>query len=285
MTIQDFNNVYQSALASIYDAGEVNAVYNLCMEATLGTTVYSNTTPLTKEQEQALKSYLEQLKQSIPVQYVLGQAYFWDGFYSVTKDTLIPRPETEELLFWIQKEQASNHAPSPLHILDIGTGTGCIAITAKKILPHAAVTAIDISEAALAVARKNAAKHQVDITTLQADILHPTEQLLAHKWDIIISNPPYITQEEKAAMHANVLAHEPHAALFVTNNDPQQFYKAIAAYAQATLSPSGVIFLELNANNALETLKVYNHVGFETEIRQDMQGKHRMLKAWIQDSN
>ncbi len=279
MTIQDLKAIYIASLGSLYDASEAGAIYDLCTEYVLGTSRSAPHTVLTEDRQAELQRLLSGLQQGIPVQYLTGRAYFWDAFYKVSPATLIPRPETEELLFWLQQDSAALPRRD-IRVLDIGTGTGCIAITAKKILPEAEVYALDISGEALEIAAHNANAQGVDVRFLQDDILQPAPHAGQQKWDIIISNPPYITTAEKAAMHRNVLEHEPHRALFVTNDDPQQFYRAIAAYAQQHLHDRGTVYLELNASFGQQTATLFREHSFTVRLRKDMQGKDRMLKAW-----
>ena len=279
MTLQELRSIYINTLASLYDSSEATAIFEICTEHILHTQRPPSLSVLTNEQVVHLEHLLTELRKGVPVQYVTGTAYFWDTFYKVSSATLIPRPETEELLFWLQQDTLIHPYTTP-HILDIGTGTGCIAITAQKILPDATVSAMDVSEAALAITQHNAASQGVAIHTIHDNILEPSPYMLQQKWDIIISNPPYITVAEQATMHPNVLENEPHQALFVTNNDPQQFYRAIAGYAQQNLHNQGTVYLELNALYARETATLWEDMGFSTQLRKDMQGKDRMLKAW-----
>ncbi len=279
MNIQDLKAIFITSLESLYDASEAEAIYALCTEYVLGAPRSAPHTVLTEDQQAELRRLLSGLQEGTPVQYLTGQAYFWDAFYKVSPATLIPRPETEELLFWIQQDSAALPRRD-IRVLDIGTGTGCIAITAKKIFPEAEVYALDISGEALEIAAHNAGAQGVDIRLIQDDILLHAAQAGQQQWDIIISNPPYITIAEKAAMHRNVLEHEPHQALFVTNDDPQQFYRAIAAYAQQHLRERGAVYLELNASFGQQTADLFRDHGFTTRLRKDMQGKDRMLKAW-----
>lgn len=280
MTVQNLKSTFITSLAPLYDASEAAAIFALCTEYVLHTSPHDPYTVITEDQFIQLQQLLSELQKGIPVQYVTGQAYFWDTFYKVSPATLIPRPETEELLFWIQQDSYTLPRQN-IRILDIGTGSGCIAITAKKIFPEAEVAALDISPEALEITAYNARTQHLVITTIQHNILDCKEEFSGHqKWDMIISNPPYITTEERVAMHTNVLQHEPHQALFVTNNDPQQFYRAIGTYAQQHLSTGGTVYLELNALFALQTAALFKEMGFHTQLRKDMQGKDRMLKAW-----
>jgi release factor glutamine methyltransferase len=224
----------------------------------------------------------EQLIQGKPLQYILGETEFYDLTFKVNPNVLIPRPETEELVDWaLITSRIINGETEVLKILDIGTGSGCIPISIKKYIPLADITAIDISEAALNTARQNADLNQTEINFIQDDILNPSNlELINTKYDLILSNPPYITESEKEQMLDNVLKHEPHKALFVPNNDPLVFYRAIAEFALVHLKINGFLFLELNEKFGQETLNLLKEKGFkEIELRQDMGGKDRMIKA------
>jgi len=231
--------------------------------------------------EQLFKIY-EKLIQGIPLQYILGETEFYDLIVKVNPSVLIPRPETEELVDWaLITSRIINGETEILKLLDIGTGSGCIAISIKKYIPLADITAIDISEAALNIARQNADLNQVEINFIQDDIFKPTNlELINSKYDLILSNPPYVTEAEKDQMLDNVLNHEPDIALFVPDNDPLVFYRAITDFALVHLKINGFLFLEINEKFGQETLNLLKKKGFkEIELRQDMGGKDRMIKA------
>jgi len=224
----------------------------------------------------------EKLIQGIPLQYILGETEFYDLIVKVNPSVLIPRPETEELVDWaLITSRIINGETEILKLLDIGTGSGCIAISIKKYIPLADITAIDISEAALNIARQNADLNQVEINFIQDDIFKPTNlELINSKYDLILSNPPYVTEAEKDQMLDNVLNHEPDIALFVPDNDPLVFYRAITDFALVHLKINGFLFLEINEKFGQETLNLLKKKGFkEIELRQDMGGKDRMIKA------
>jgi release factor glutamine methyltransferase len=222
---------------------------------------------------------LSQLKTSKPIQYILGETEFYGRTFRVNPAVLIPRPETEELVKWVV-ETVSTKTPS---LLDIGTGSGCIAISLKLELPEADVVALDISAAALALAQENAALHKAAVRLIKKDVLlmQPTD--VASTFDVVVSNPPYIALFEKNSMKANVLANEPHVALFVPNTDPLIFYDRIAALAQEKLKPSGFLFFEINERFGTEVLALLVKKGFKhLELRKDLFGKDRMVKAqWV----
>ena len=234
------------------------------------------------EDAERLFEIQKKLIKSIPIQYILGETVFYDLTIKVNPNVLIPRPETEELVDWALITSRIIHGETKvLKILDMGTGSGCIPIAIKKYIPLADITAIDISEAALNTARQNADLNQIEINFIQDDIFKPTNlELINTKYDLILSNPPYVTESEKDQMLDNVLNHEPHNALFVTNDDPLIYYRAIADFALVHLKINGFLFLEINEKFGQETLNLLNEKGFkDIELRQDMSGKDRMIKA------
>lgn len=215
-----------------------------------------------------------------PVQYVLGEVDFFGVSLSVDESVLIPRPETAELVnMTLQELKAIPKSKEEISILDMGTGSGCIALALKKNLPEATVFAAEFSIDALATAKKNALKNHLEVSFLQWNILEEAIPKALFPLDIVISNPPYITFEEKEAMHQNVLNFEPHAALFVTNKDPLQFYKAIESISQKILKPTGKIYLELNEQYAKDTFDYFQHKGWYCQLFKDLQGKDRMMTA------
>ncbi|HET6227754.1 MAG TPA: peptide chain release factor N(5)-glutamine methyltransferase [Bacteroidia bacterium] len=280
--IQDVLKFFRQELTDIYDAGEIETFILYCFEEFLN---FNKTDLILSADENVTESELlkfnfavKQLKQQRPIQYILGKADFYQLKFLVNEQVLIPRPETEELVDLIIHEQKHKQE---LSILDIGTGSGCIAIALKKNLPHANVTAIDISEGALEMARKNEQLNKVDITFLQADILkwQPDNTL---KYDCIVSNPPYICFSEQHEMQKNVLEHEPHLALFVPNDDPLLFYRSIADFALKHLSKTGKLYFEINASYGLKTKEMLDKKGFKnTTIVNDLNNKNRILQASI----
>ena len=235
-----------------------------------------------KEPEQeTLQSFfhiLNGLKAQKPIQYLLGEAFFYGAVFKVNEAVLIPRPETEELVDWILEEKAQGQV-----VVDFGTGTGCIAISLKKHLKDASVTAVDISEEAIRTASENALINQTEVSFIHADILTFQSET---KFDIIVSNPPYITEKERAEMHQNVLAHEPHLALFVTDERPLLFYEAVADFALRNLKENGSLFFEINEYLSQETIQMLKDKSFVfIELRKDMQGKDRMIRARLQQAS
>jgi release factor glutamine methyltransferase len=234
-------------------------------------------------------SILTELKQEKPIQYITGEAWFYGLKFEVNENTLIPRPETEELVEWILNSPITQY-PSPINILDIGTGTGCIPITLKANIPQANVSAIDVSEKALEVAKRNAASNKVEINFIQDNILEVEDlsklqtsnaQLLTN-FNIIVSNPPYVRNLEKQDIKKNVLDYEPHLALFVEDTDALLFYRKIAQLALKNLSPNGLLFFEINQYLGKETVELLESLGFKNiELKKDIYGNDRMVKCSI----
>lgn len=235
---------------------------------------------LTADEQQRLAHITQRLLDYEPWQYVLGVADFYGMKFKVSPAVLVPRPETEELVLRIVDDHRSH--PSPLRILDIGTGSGCIAISLQKNLPQAQVAACDLSEAALAVARENAAQNRTSVSFFSLDILNETA-CAAHteQYDLIVSNPPYITHAEVPYMDDSVRIFEPEMALFVTNNDPLQFYRAIAHFAQTHLAEKGSLYAELNPSFAQQVLDCWKQAlpSARLSLHQDIYGKDRMARA------
>jgi release factor glutamine methyltransferase len=228
---------------------------------------------------------LAQLQQEKPIQYITGEAWFYGMKFQVNENTLIPRPETEELVDWILNSPITQY-PSPITILDIGTGTGCIPIALKANVPQANVSAIDVSEKALELAKRNAMLNKVEINFIQANILEvedlskiPNSKLQTN-FDIIVSNPPYVRNLEKQEIKKNVLDYEPHLALFVEDTDALLFYRKIAQLALKNLSPNGLLFFEINQYLGKETVELLENLGFKNiELKKDMFGNDRMVKS------
>ena len=291
--LSDLYEFYKTELSGLYDTGELYAVFELVCEKYLK---FSKTDVRQQFDANVNQSDLiliydaaKALKTGLPVQYVLKEAYFYDSFFEVTPDVLIPRPETEELVDLLirtvsdQSQYAIPLAQSSL--LDIGTGSGCIPVTLKKHLPGIRAFGIDISEPALEVAAKNARKHKVDVRFQKVDILAPNacSQIsnLNAPFSLLISNPPYIAHSEAAGMEQRVLANEPHLALFVEHDDPAIFYKRIIDLCESCLAPGGYLFFELNPlfavdiKNYADRINLFNFA----ELLVDMSGKNRFLKA------
>jgi len=263
-----------------FPSHEIQSLQRLIFEKKLGLSlskIYLNpTTPIKIEDVEEILKIVSLLKLQKPIQYILGEADFFGLILKVTPDVLIPRQETEELVDWITK---SKHAENP-SILDIGTGSGCIAISLAKSIRNVKVTAIDISANALAVAKENAIINNVSVDFLEVDILNPTCIIQNQPFDIIVSNPPYVRDLEKALMNANVLDHEPHTALFVNDSDPLLFYRAIAVRSKELLNKTGIVFCETNEALGNETRQLFIREGYcDVELKKDLNGKDRMIKA------
>ena len=281
MKIGELEALYQFGLKALYDGEEAKALFSLAAEhvLTLSPTRLrmERDTDITLSNEQQLLNILHDLQQGKPIQQVLGEAHFYGLVFKVNEHVLIPRPETEELVDWIIADNNSQFAVSNIKILDVGTGSGCIPVTLKKHLPQAEVSTMDVSDEAIAIAKQNAAKIGVEVSFIAADILTFSSEL---KYDVIVSNPPYIRDLEKAEMHENVLAYESHLALFVNDEDPLIFYKAIASFAQTNLNPDGKLYFEINEYLGKETVDMLADKGFKyIELRKDMQGKDRMIRC------
>lgn len=278
-------------LKSVYSGGELNEVLFLILNSiTKLTKTQLHVSPekeLMETQIGMLLLSVKKLQTHMPVQYVLGEADFFGLKFKVNPSVLIPRPETEELVAWVLEEkeagsdvEKSGEREKLKAILDIGTGSGCIPIAIKKNWPKAVVFALDISAEALQTAQKNALLNQVEVNFFQSDILNFDAVKEARQFAIIVSNPPYITPKEKKLMQPNVLDFEPHQALFVPEENPLQFYKAIAKYASFMLQKNGLLFLEINENFGQQTAALLQQHGFiNIELRQDFRNKDRMIKA------
>ena len=268
-------------LARTYDTGEAKAIARMLYEVRYGLSLSDLLMGRDADvPQQELQQLTERLEQHEPIQYVLGQADFCGRTFKVSPAVLIPRPETEELCQWVTTEvrdSACNDAA--LSILDVGTGSGCIAITLAAELPEAKVTAWDISEDALLVACENALLNGVTVDFELQDVLLATAAAQQTK-DIIISNPPYICNRECATMEANVLEHEPHQALFVPDDDPLLFYRAIAKLGQQTLIHDGWLYFEINPLFAGQLAQLLSSMSYyDIEIKADQFGKQRMIRA------
>jgi release factor glutamine methyltransferase len=222
--------------------------------------------------------FLQQLKNEIPVQYVLGNTSFFGLDFEVNNAVLIPRPETEELVDWILNSLQSTVTNQKVKIIDIGTGSGCIAISLAKNIPDAHVTALDVSVNALVTAQKNAQNNQVTVAFKNQNILETYD--LQEQFDVIVSNPPYVRNLEKVEIKKNVLDYEPHLALFVENDNALIFYKKIAELAQKNLKPNGFLFFEINQYLGAEMIGLLQDLGFKNiELRKDIYGNDRMIRC------
>ena len=272
-----------------YDEREAKAVVRTLVEElfqlTLTDLYAGGLDNLTTAEQQRLETSLQQLEAGIPVQYVTGTARFFGRDYVVNPHVLIPRPETEVLcetiLSTYNQPYCALQPPAPLRVLDIGTGSGCIAVTLALDLWNSSVSAWDVSGEALLTARENAHRLQAQVNFEWHDVLSLDEAALAATpFDIIVSNPPYVCDRERKDMTEQVLAHEPHTALFVPDNDPLLFYRSIARYGLSHLKPSGMLAFEINPIYAEETCKMLEHMGYEQiESKEDQYGKERIVIA------
>ena len=279
MKIKQYKIFFQEQLESIYDASEVESFFYIILEnknKLKRIDLALNVDLEFSENEIELwNDILDKLKKEIPIQYILGTTHFYDLEFEVNPNVLIPRPETEELIDWIIKENSAN---TNLKILDIGTGSGCIAISLAKNMKNAKVSALDVSIKALATAQKNAVKNNVNINFIHKNILETND--LNQEFDIIVSNPPYVRNLEKHEIHKNVLNNEPHLALFVEDDDALIFYKKIAELAQVNLAQNGQLFFEINQYLGYETKNLLEKMNFKNiELRQDIYGNDRMIKC------
>lgn len=265
-------------LEPLYGNGEARAVTDYVLDVCFGLSkadiLCGSVDEMTAEKTAELNKIFGRLMEGEPVQYVLGRAEFSGRWFNVRPGVLIPRPETEELCAWITADSKASASPK---VLDIGTGSGCIAITLQLDMPESKVTAWDISADALDVARENAQQLGANVSFVRQDALNAKPE---GEWDVIVSNPPYICEKEKKDMAVNVLEHEPHTALFVPDADPLLFYRAITRLAVQTLSKGGRLYFEINPIYADETCRMMRAEGMtEVELRSDMYGKQRMAKG------
>lgn len=276
--MQHISEYISNQLSGFYQPDEVKSFTRLILqdvcEYSLTDIASRKCTNLSDEKRADVKKFVSRLQNYEPYQYIVGWTEFFGMKFSVTPDVLIPRPETEELIEWIISENRETNRK----ILDIGTGSGCIAVALAKKLPAANVQAWDISEKALSVARENAKLNGVEVEFLQKDILSETTN--SEHFDIIVSNPPYVLEKEKAAMEKNVLDFEPHLALFVPDNDPLLFYEKIADFALKNLTKQGKLYFEINREKGSELCEMLSEKGFShIELRKDISGNERMVRA------
>jgi release factor glutamine methyltransferase len=280
MQIKKYRNQFIQALSEIYDEGEAESFFYLILEEKkqLKRIDLALQPDLSFSEEELMvwNAILEQLKLEIPVQYLLGKTHFYGLEFEVNENVLIPRPETEELVDWIIQENLKIKRLKDLKILDIGTGSGCIAISLAKNIPDAQVYAIDVSESALATAIKNTENNKVNVNFISQNILETAD--LGQEFDIIVSNPPYVRNVEKQEIKKNVLDNEPHLALFVEDDNALIFYQKIAELAQKNLAPNGQLFFEINQYLGKEMIELLEKMNFNTiELRKDIYGNDRMV--------
>lgn len=296
MKIGEAERQVKERLASIYEEGEAQSIANLVIDHI---TSLSKSERLLKKNEmlataqaKQLQTDMERLLQHEPVQYVMNKAWFYGMELFVDKNVLIPRPETEELVAWIVddvkasgkdvfvKDDLKADETTVLKILDVGTGSGCIALALKKAMPKAEVWGCDVSEEALTVARRNGAALNIRVDFQGVDFLDAAQQKQLPTVDVVVSNPPYIPYHNKEQMSANVLAYEPHTALFVPDDNALIFYKALAQFGKHRLYKNGSVYMEIHEDLANEVASLFDKEGYSNvEVKKDMQGKNRMVKA------
>lgn len=271
-------------LKDLYPQQEVQSFVQLIFEHVLNYSKIDlhlkSDTILSDEDASIIDTIVNQLKKHIPIQHIIGKTEFYDLEFDVTSDVLIPRQETEELVHWVINENKNK----AVNILDIGTGSGCIPIVLAKNITTAKVDTLDVSKQAIKVAKQNAKKNNLDVSFYEVDILKWEQSVFPadKKYDIIVSNPPYVREQEKEMMHSNVLDHEPHLALFVTDEDPLIFYDAIARFAKEHLKPNGKLYFEINEYLAKEMQEMLSKYQFTNIIiKKDINEKDRMMSATL----
>ncbi len=282
LKLKEFKTDFFSKLLPLFPETEVESFFYLLTETYLKKKriqlALEPDLEINEEQHQQYQKALRRLLQQEPIQYILGDTEFFGYPFQVNQHTLIPRPETEELVAWIIEDCKFNIQNSTFKILDIGTGSGCIPISLAKELPQAKVSSMDVSEEALKVAQINSTLNQAEVKLIQQDILQ-TESLLG-KYDVIVSNPPYVRELEKEQMHNNVLGFEPELALFVADEDPLIFYRKIAQLAKEALTENGSLYFEINEYLPEELVSLLEEIGYQNvELKKDIFGKYRMCKA------
>ena len=286
MKLKDIQNRFHEELDTFYVNEEVDSFFYMLIDSyyQVSRIQLALDADYSIDKVDIILNALDLLNQQIPIQYILGQTEFYGLPFKVNEHTLIPRPETEELVEWILKHVSVDNQIS---ILDIGTGSGCIAISLAKHLPNAKVYALDISTDALAIAKENAELNKVKINFVEADILTYqndkqtfSEVLNTQKFDIIVSNPPYVREEEKELMNPNVLDNEPHLAIFVNDENPLLFYEAIIQFAVKNLIEKGALLFEINEYMGNDMIQLLNNNNFSNiELKQDIFKKDRMIKG------
>ena len=296
MKIGEGESWLREELSSVYDSGESSAIASIVLENISGLNriqrMAKQDEPLSEDKEAQLRQAALRLSSSEPVQYVIGEAPFAGMNLYVNNAVLIPRPETEELIHWIindikvkgltvfEKGPTDADVTDKLKILDVGTGSGCIALALKKQMPRAEVWGCDISDEALNVARRNGSQLDIRVDFQGINFLDEAQQKGLPTVDIVVSNPPYIPQAQKSTMHPNVVQHEPHTALFVPDDDALIFYRALAHFGKHRLYQHGIIYCEIHEDLGQQVVDLFEKQGYSSiELRKDMQGKDRMIKA------
>lgn len=279
MTVNDYKKQFLNQLPAFYDETERLNLFYMAMEFVLNynkaDVVLNGNESVLNENRQKIEEVFIRLQDNEPIQYITQQAHFFGYDFKVSPATLIPRPETEELVDWVLNEMKKQPQKN-WRVLDIGTGTGCIPITIKNEFPLTIVSAIDVSVEALKIAQENAVNLQADVTFIQQDILQAQN---LDTYEIIISNPPYVRNLEKEEINENVLQHEPHLALFVDDNDPLIFYRKITQLAHKSLNENGMLFFEINQYLGNEMQKMVSQYFKTIELKKDFIQNDRMMKA------
>lgn len=283
--IKDIVRFFKNELIELYSGDEIDVFIAYCFEKFLNikrADIRLKQDATISESELLKFNFaVKDLKRHKPIQYILEEADFYGLKFYVNGYVLIPRPETEELVHLIIND-IKDHFAAGCSVLDIGTGSGCIPVTLKKQLSQISVTALDVSEQALLVAQKNAIVLATDVLFLRENILQPSEKLLNSRFDIVVSNPPYIAFSEKDSMHKNVLDFEPHLALFVQDNDPLLFYRSIAEHALKMLNTGGKLYFEINERYGLQVKELMEGKGYKNvEVLKDLSNKNRILRGTI----
>ncbi|MBY8962472.1 peptide chain release factor N(5)-glutamine methyltransferase [Flavobacterium sp. D11R37] len=281
MKLRDYRNNFTEQLSQLYDTVEAERFFIITLEELKGWNrsrlALNSDEEMTPDEVRQWDEVLQHLKEQKPIQYIFGKAWFYGLEFRVNENTLIPRPETEELVEWIISE---NKNRQDITILDIGTGSGCIAVSLAKNLPYAKVFALDVSEQALEVAKHNAKANGANVTFIKEDIL--SVEALSQQFDIIVSNPPYVRHLEKAEIKDNVLQYEPHLALFVEDDDALLFYRTIAQLGKSSLKQGGMLYFEINQYLGNETVNMLAESHYKDVIlKKDMFGNDRMVKAQL----
>lgn len=282
MQIKTYRSHFTTTLSSLYDKEEAESFFYLVLEKLHQLKrvdlALQPELHFTDKEILVWNAILEKLQLEIPIQYILGSTDFYGLEFKVNENVLIPRPETEELVDWIVLNHKKSEISNQLKIVDIGTGSGCIAISLAKNIANTVVFALDVSEKALATAKINAHKNATAVTFIQVDILKTNDLKIA--FDIIVSNPPYVRNLEKAEIKKNVLENEPHLALFVDDNDALLFYRKIAELAQTNLAPNGALYFEINQYLGKETVALLEKMSFKNiELRKDIYRNDRMIRC------
>ncbi|CAH0999598.1 Release factor glutamine methyltransferase [Neolewinella maritima] len=280
MRTDELTTHFAKTLRPLLGRGEARSVTRLVLEDVFGYRQGQRPRLLSPDEEVLAWATLNRLLAGEPVQYVTGVADFYGLQLHVTPAVLIPRPETEELVEWILEEHVGG---SQRRALDLGTGSGCIPLALKMRRPEWTLEALDVSEAALAVARKNARERDVHITFHQQDMAEASAVLPAAQYDLLVSNPPYIPPSEEKHMSRSTLAFEPRLALFVPEDDPLLFYRHVFNTGKILLRPGGMVYVETNAHNSEQVLQLFRSGGYtQVQRKRDLQGKWRMLRATLE---